>query len=285
MSADRPLPTLKGVAKAQLRLLLCRRPHGVLIAAAIVLLQIVAVAWNGIIFGVQIRSDHATGTTTMMWSRVSDFADELEFPVDEGVAAAAIVGIAAAFWAFFWPFRVWGEERPQTRGYHWSMPVDRRRHDLLRVGVGAAVLVAIVAGFLLLAWVTALAAGHAGTIARYPALPWLTILAAPLIIYLLASIPVVGSRHPAAWLWGTLGACALLLNLVQVLDVGQLQGLAGELLIGRLGLLSTLGGPVVGQIAGWPPVGAAGWLAAWVLWLAVAATAVVLAASRRSPSI
>lgn len=277
---NRPLPALAAVARSQTRLLLRRKPRAMLIVFAIVALQIALIASAGLIFGIQVTTG-GDGGTTVFFSQVSNFADEVDFPFDEGTAALAAVGVAAALWAFFWPFRVWGEDLLAKRGFHWAMPADRRAHDLVRVGVGAAALVVVVALFLLLALVASTLAGHTGIYRGFGPLFWLALVAAPPVVYLLVSIPVVGSRHPAAWLWSLVGGTALLFSFAEAVGLTALSGALRGLLLGRFGLLSSLGQPIVSEIAGWGPYPAGRWLAGWLLWLVVAAVGVLLAAGRR----
>ena len=58
-----------------------------------------------------------------------------------------------------------------------------------------------------------------------------------------------------------------------------------NLFLGRFGLFTTLGGPLVSEIAGRGSYPAAPWAFAWLCWLALAAAGVWLAASRRHRSI
>lgn len=286
MSAERTTrrpPALAAIARAQLRLILARRPRGMMIALAIVAAQLLAAASSGVLFGVSISSGDQP--TRVMWSKVSDFADGLDFALDEGAAAVALAGIASFLWAFFWPFRVWREEPPQRRGYHWAMPVERRTHDLARTGAGLAILLIVVALFAGLAAGVAALFGHASVFTRWGPLFWLNLLAAPPVVYLLVSIPVLGSRHPGAWLWGTLGAAAALFSLLHGLGLVGLMGPMVNLLLGRFGLFTTLTGPLVSEIAGHGSHPAAPWALAWLGWLAVATTGVWLAATRRHRSI
>jgi len=57
------------------------------------------------------------------------------------IVAAALALIAGAVW----PTILWYGETPSRRVYHWSLPVPRAAHDLMRVAVGAIYLVGIVA--------------------------------------------------------------------------------------------------------------------------------------------
>ena len=282
--AIRRPPALLAVARAQLRLIVGRRPRPMWIALAIVVAQIVAAASGGILFGITIQSG-PDQPTRILFSKVSDFAGELGFAFDEGAAAMAVVAVAAFIWAFFWPFRVWREEKPQRRGYHWAMPVARRTHDLLRIGAGLVLLPVLVVVLLLLALLTAALFGHTGVFPTWGALFWVDLFAAPLVIYLLVSIPVVGSRHPSAWLWGTLGVCAALVSLLHAFGLIRLVTPLEWALLGPWGLFTTLGGPLVAEIAGWGSHPAGPWALAWLFWLALAAVGVWLAATRRHHSI
>ena len=280
----RRLPALAAVARAQLRLILVRRPRPMLIALALVAAQIAAAAAAGILFGVTVRTG-PDQPTRFFFSKVSDFAGGLGFALDEGAAGVAVVALVSVIWAFFWPFRVWREERVERRGYHWAMPVDRRTHDLVRVAAGLALLPVLVAAFLLLALATALLFGHTAVFPTWGAIFFLDLFAAPLVVYLLVSIPVVGGRHPAAWLWGTLGAAAALFSLLQVFELTGLLAPLQALLLGRFGLFATLGEPLISEITGRGGGSVGPWALAWLLWMVLAAAGVWLAASRRHRSI
>ena len=281
---DRRLPPRAAVWRAQLRLILGRRPRPMWIALTIVLAQIFAAAAGGILFGITIQSGHGQ-PARILFSKVSDFAGDLAFAIDEGAVAVAVAGVAAFVWAFFWPFRVWRAEKPQRRGYHWAMPVDRRTHDLLRVGAGLALLPVVTAIFALLAVGVAWIFGNTAVFPGWGGLFWVTLFASPPVIYLLVSIPAVGSRHPSAWLWGTLGAGAALVSLLQAFGLLGLLAPFLVLFLGRFGLLSTLGGPLVSEIAGWGSYPAGSWALAWLCWLALATAGVWVAASRRHRSL
>ena len=277
-------PALAAVARAQVRLILDRRRRGMMVALAIVLAQVLAAASGGILFGITIQSGHDQ-PAQILFSKVSDFSDELGFEFDEGAAGVAVAGIAAFLWAFFWPFRVWRAESPRRRGYHWAMPVDRRTHDLVRVAAGLVLLPVLEALFVALAVATAALFGNAEVFSGWGGQFWLNLFAAPPLIYLLTSIPVVGSRHPAAWLWGTLGAGAALFSLLQAFGLLGLLAPAREALLGRFGLVTILGGNLVSEIAGRGSHPAGPWALAWLVWMVLATAGVWLAASRRHRSI
>ena len=280
----RRLPALGDVARAQARLILGRRPRPMIIALIIILTQLVAAGSGGILFGVTIQSDH-NQTTRVFFSKVSDFSDDVGFALDEGSVAVIVAALAAFIWAFFWPFRVWREEKPQRRGYHWAMPVERRMHDLLRIGAGLALLPLVTALFVLLAVLTAVAFGHTAVFPGWTALFWVNLFASPLVIYLLASIPVVGSKHPSAWIWGSLGAGAALVSVVHAMGFGELLLPPLRLLLGPWGLLTTLGGDLVAEFAGRGSYPAVPWALGWLFWAGLAAAGVWLAAPRRHRTI
>ena len=277
-------PALATVFRAHLRLILGRRPRPMLIALAIVVAQIVAAGAGGLIFGITVHSG-PDQPNRILFSRVADFEEELGFAIDEGAVAVIVAAVAAYVWAFFWPFRVWREERPQRRGYHWAMPVDRRQHDLLRVGAGLVLLPVGTALFALLAVATSTLFGHTGVFPGWGGLFWVNLFAAPPLIYLMVSIPVVGSRHPSAWLWGGMGAVAALISLLQAFALDNLMAPLRAVLLGSGGLLTTLGSALVSEFAGWGSRPAGPWVLAWLFWLAVAAAGVWVAASRRHRSI
>ncbi len=95
-----------------------------------------------------------------------------------------------------WAVMVWHGEGPDRRSYHWSLPVPRPAHDLARVALGAAYLLAICA---VLAGAGAIAASANGTFDRFAATApeaWANFFVAPLIVYLLVTPVVLWSDYP-----------------------------------------------------------------------------------------
>lgn len=106
-----------------------------------------------------------------------------------------IVGMLALLGGVVWAVMVWHGEGPSRRSYHWSLPVSRPVHDLVRVGLGAAYLVGICA---VLAGVGAVADSLNGTFDRFTSIgpmAWASFFVAPLIVYLLVSPAVVWSEY------------------------------------------------------------------------------------------
>jgi uncharacterized membrane protein YhdT len=280
-TADRatPRPPSAGaVFRAQLALIAAPPRRGVWVALALVLAQIVALGAAGIVFGFSfdLEADGAKASS-VVWTHVSDL--HLGFALDEGTAAALAAGLIAVAWGFLWPFRVWRDEPPSRRGYHRAMPVERRRHDLLRVAAGAVWLLAVSALLLVAALATALLSGHAGGLGALPATAWLAAFTAPLLVYLLVSIASVRCEHPAAWVWGTLALLAPLWSLLSLVGLGA----AAVVVTGRLGLHLALGGDGP-NLALLSPPAFTRWVAATLLWLALAAAGVWAAAARRDRS-
>jgi hypothetical protein len=277
----RPLPRLGAVVRAQLTLVAAPPRRGLAVALGLVLLQIVFLAAAGLIFGIHVQVGSG-GTTHFGWARLGDL--ELAFPFDEGLAAVFAAFVASAVWGLFWPFRVWREETPSRRGYHWAMPVDRRAHDLARVAAGAAWLLAIALLLVGAAVAAAALSGHATHFATLAPAAWLAPFTASLILYLLASIAAVRAKRPAAWVWGSLGAFGFAWTLAEALRLAPVTALLRALAGGRLGLAAAFGAGLPEAVLA-EPVSLGRWALATLLWLAVGAAGVWAAAASRPRNI
>lgn len=153
------------------------------------------------------------------------------------------------------PIGVWRRETPFAGGFLWTLPVDRRRHALVRVVAGWVWLMAGVALFVL--WLLALALFSGGSILegeviRYvpslaerpgtidPAsvqavhrepepLLWLAPFTGATAAYLLASALALGLRHPLRWIAGTIPAFVLIHGIGVVVDAEWLAYAPGHL--------------------------------------------------------
>lgn len=134
-------------------------------------------------------------------------------------------GLHGLFGLLF-PIGVWlGEDRSGT-GFFWTLPVDRRKHALLRVFAGWAWLMAAVA--LLVLWLLTIALVSGGTVMAdetrlvlpsfaygvtafdpsavqqmqvgATAILWLVPFTAATAVYLLTSALALGTRQPVRWL-------------------------------------------------------------------------------------
>jgi hypothetical protein len=277
---NRALPRPGAVLRAQLAAIASPPRRGLAIGLGLVLLQVVALAAAGVVFGIAIQHERATGETTVRLAHLAQLSKDQ--PLDHGLAAFGFAAAAAAVWGLFWPFKVWRGERPSRRDHHWSMPVDRRTHDLARVAAGAVWLLAIAALPVLAAAAGAAVTGHAARLAALPAFVWAVPFTTALVLYLLASVAVVRSEHPAAWLWGTAGVLGVGWSVALDLGIAPLSGLIGGLAAGPWGLGTAVAGPLVSAVAGVGEADPGRWAAATALWLAVGAAGVAVAASTRS---
>lgn len=131
----------------------------------------------------------AAGVAVMYW-RMRIGAPAMLYETFAGLAdgMAALVAVLLALLA-------WTDEGPSRRVYHWTMPVPRWLHGLLRVGAGAAwcalvmipgVIIALLGGLVTVGQVAAASVGV-------------------LLVYLLTSIAAVASNHPDRWVIGVPG--------------------------------------------------------------------------------
>ena len=104
---------------------------------------------------------------------------------------------------------VWHNEAPQNRRYHWSMPVRRELHDIMRIVAGAFWLIVAIAIYAALAWFMEEPQVREHWLANATYF-WLSIFITPLLMYLLATIAALMAGRPMLWLGGILSAIAIL---------------------------------------------------------------------------
>jgi hypothetical protein len=158
------------------------------------------------------------------------------------------------------PIGVWTGEQRFGASLLWMLPVDRRRHALIKVAAGWACLVAGVALFVL--WMLALAFFTGGNVlgeqllqvlpsaivpppgtldasalhtVRWTPQPllWLAPFTGATGAYLLASALALGTRHPLRWIVGTIVGVVLLSGVGAAMHVDWLR-LAPSRLVERL---------------------------------------------------
>ena len=159
-------------------------------------------------------------------------------------------------------------EEPFGRGFLWTLPVERRRHALIKVFAGWVWLMAVVASFVLVLLAFAVISGgnilDEQTLRLLPPhlnpvlagridpaavqsvhwtpnpLLWLVPFTGATAAYLLASALALGLRHPLRWIAGTILAFFLINGIGVVLDSEWLASapwhLRTWLLYGRYGL-------------------------------------------------
>lgn len=158
------------------------------------------------------------------------------------------------------PLSVWRGEKPFGGGYLWTLPVERRRHALLKLAAGGLWLLLAVTAFLLWLLVLALLTGggigadetrmlatgsgaHAPVRWTTPAWEWAAPFTAALIGYLLGSALALGVEHPvrtaAALLFGFL---LLLFLFEEVFPVNYLEPAVQQVMVGTWGLDAALTG-------------------------------------------
>ncbi len=167
--------------------------------------------------------------------------------------------------AFLLPFRLWNREGLFERGDFQLMPVERRRHVLIRVCAGSVWVLGLATTIVLLFNLLALAAGSP-TIGAAAWL-WLVPLGSVATAYLMGSALVLALRHPLRWSVGLVLACALFsaFNLSAPLDP-----MIQIMLQGDLGLERVLTGGA----------SSTAWIVALLFWFGLGLIAVALTSLR-----
>ncbi|MGE0158910.1 MAG: hypothetical protein AB7T31_05815 [Gemmatimonadales bacterium] len=237
-----PEPSPGAVAGAQLRMIAHLQKRDFIVLGALVVALIGLVTWA------QIRMD-------------ADDVGSDTIPIFRGLAPLlALVGA-------FWPLGVWRADTPERRGYFWSLPVERRRHTLVRVASGWGVLL----GVCLILMVVAVAA-LAPSAMRFEQVrldlggAWQP-LATATLAYLLVSTLAVLFENPVRWLaFAWLGVLGVFI----VGEAADLDGLSDWTEDRVASFFVALGGPVVTDRES-----VAEWSRHWFLWLALGSAALV----------
>lgn len=95
----------------------------------------------------------------------------------------------------------WFNETPRSRRYHWSMPVRRELHDVVRIVAGATWLMMILAALCVASWFLEPELMREQWLKHAPTF-WAGIFLIALLVYLLATIPTLLSSHPFIWMLG-----------------------------------------------------------------------------------
>ena len=211
--------------------------------------------------------------------------------------ATGMVGLCTAFfivclYGFLSSFRVWRDTSPRQRAYHWTMPVERSRHDLIRVAAGGALLLGVV---LILSLVTILGmvvGGHAATLRLVPAAFWVAFTLTPLLLYLLSTTAVLRSDRPAMPILISLGILYGLFLITLFAAGGAVLWPLRLLVTSPYSLTAAIIGPVLEMIQNGLPAEQArpisesslntdAWPAAFTLWFTLALVSVIVAARIR----
>jgi hypothetical protein len=190
------------------------------------------------------------------------------------------------------PFGVWRSEDPARRAYHWSMPVARGPHTVMKLASGWAWLmiatVLYVVFIILLANVTGMITGRPAWDGTAPAWEWVAAFTAPTLGYLITSTAVIGSDHPWRWIGGVLIGYGVLVALLKAFGLESLAIVLSSIFDGRYGLNaalfgSTRGGPGIHVGVSSETIIAlrmSSWLVAMPLWIIGSAIAVAVASYR-----
>ena len=115
--------------------------------------------------------------------------------------------------SFLFPFAVWRHEKRFGPAFLWTLPVDRRRHAVIKVFAGwvflTTALVIYLSIFLFFAFT-----GGVTFAQKVSVLPFLTSTA----MYLLGSALALGLRYPFRWLFGAIAISLILGNLNNALE-------------------------------------------------------------------
>jgi hypothetical protein len=236
-------PALGTVAAAQLRMVTLLQKRDLLALVAITVVMVGLSLWG------QARmrpEDGGSGT----------------IPIFRGLS------VPLALLGLFWPLSVWRADSPERRGYFWSLPVERRRHTSLRVGVGWVVLM----GVTLLIVMTA-ALSFLPSVIRFEDLRidvrqvWEP-LATATLAYVIASTFAVLFESPVRWMiMGWVGV----LGLYIVGEAADLDGLVEGVEDAVGSLFIAIGGPVLADES------VSDWARRYLVWLPVAAIALLSA--------
>jgi hypothetical protein len=202
--------------------------------------------------------------------------------------------IPAIFLAFLAPLSIWKSEEPSRRSYHWSMPVDRSVHTLIKNTSGWVWFMIAMMAFILWGLLMALiTGGDLGLQREQPIAAWAWIhpFVAATIAYLVGSTVVLASDHPWRWFAGIVLGFVVLPAFLQGAQLHELATALRSIWEGNLGLKTALTGTIEvpremtlrnGQtlVRTVAQANQHAWLNASALWLGLA-TAGVLAAAYR----
>jgi len=144
------------------------------------------------------------------------------------------------------PFGVWRSEDPSRRSYHWSMPVARGPHTVMKLLSGWAWLMIATVVYLLfivaIAQVVSTITGDRAWDGSTPAWAWIVAFTASTLGYLLTSTPVIASDHPWRWIGGILIGYGVLMAVLKSFGMEDIAHTLNTITDGRYGLNAALFG-------------------------------------------
>jgi len=189
------------------------------------------------------------------------------------------------------PLKVWQDEEPAKRSYHWVMPLPRHAHTLLKVFAGWTwTMLATLLFVLGTALLPIIAERMTGLPQRYhinfSAWEWLVPFTAATITYLFSSTAAVGGRRPFIWLFIAVGIYYFVLLLLLKLGLPGVAQDFRSVWAGRYGASAAMSGADItnGQMQFGPYTELRRWLGVTVLWGALSSGLLYFVAVRhRAP--
>jgi hypothetical protein len=198
---------------------------------------------------------------------------------DAGFAFAATGAIPMILVGALLPFGVWRSEDPARRAYHWSMPVARGPHTIMKLLSGWLWL--MIASIVYIVFIITLSLGMSiltgapNRLVETPAWEWLVAFTGPTLAYLLTSIAAVGSERAWRWIGGLIVGYWVLMGAFLSFGLSEAAQLLRIILEGAAGLEVAL----VAQ-SKIHDSSLQGWLIAMPLWIIGSAIAVTIASYR-----
>lgn len=261
-----PTPSPRVVAIEQFRAVwLALRTEAYFFIGALSLLGVVVIA-N------QIRTTHTHGAGTPL-----------------GFTYGAAGAIPVFVMALLIPFAVWRAEDPSRRAYHWTMPVARGPHTIMKFLSGWAWLMIATVVYLLfivaLATILSMITGEHNDVASGPVWEWILAFTATTLAYLLTSIAVIGSDHAWRWIGGLFLGYWVLIGVLTSFGMPDASIALRTIWEGAYGLKTALFGIASGSVRHFPgqhmsDLSMSAWLVAMPLWIIASAIAVTFASYR-----
>jgi len=189
------------------------------------------------------------------------------------------------------PLKVWQDEEPAKRSYHWVMPLPRHVHTLLKVFAGWVWTMLATLLFVLGTVALAIVAERITGIpqkyhAHFGAWEWLVPFTAATIAYLFSSSAAVGGRRPFMWLFIAVGIYFFVILLLVKLGLADWAKEFRSVWAGRYGASAAMTGAdiAIGQAASGPYAELGRWLGVTAIWGGIAAVLLYYqAAHHRAP--
>lgn len=130
-----------------------------------------------------------------------------------GVGSVTLAELVETSWtlpaalSLVWPMiAAWKDDGPSKRAYHWTLPVDRPRLQLLRVAAGWVHLVTGLAVGITLGWATGASIHDGMAVGRGAVLA--AVIPSATVLYLVGTVPALTTDRPLLWLFAAYLAVA-----------------------------------------------------------------------------